>query len=180
MKHRIQNAFTLVSIAVLAGCSITSKKTDDYESRIRSAYTNNDIERANRLLAEWAATGDSRALFNLGSNYERGIGCSKTPTTAFGLMKRSAEGGYPSAYVNLSAYYLTGFGTDVDLGRALEWRTKSAAAGNMESLHLLVLSFYTGGDMHQRSMRLRPKNGSKLALPEATTSLTTAWAWVIT
>ena len=142
---KVVSAFFLSLVACVA---LANESADvNYAEKINAAYQNQDIEKATRLLTEWADSGNPRALYNLASNYERGIGVQQDPVKAFNLMKKAAMGGYAKAYINLSAYYFSGFGTPVNLDSALDWRAKSATEGNIESIQLLAYSFFTGSGL---------------------------------
>lgn len=142
---------------VIATCSAVAAQSEqkDYEKEIRNAYESQDVDNATKLLVEWAKTGNSRAQYNLASNYERGIGVEADPVRAFQLMEKAALGGYPKAFINLSAYYYSGVGTSVNMEKALAWRTKSAEEGNIESIQILVYSFYLGTGLSEKVDKAR-------------------------
>src|SRR4051812_4479900 len=97
------------SVALLVAlCGVGPVRALDeaqYAREVEAAYKAGDVSRATELLKAWAATGSPRAQYNLGVNYERGIGVEQDPKQAFTWTQKAAEGGYAQAQVNLAAYY---------------------------------------------------------------------------
>lgn len=95
---------------------------------------------------------DANGFYNLGTCYQRGIGCEKDEIKAFTCFKRSAQAGHPEALNNLGACYREGVSVAVDLPTATRYFAKSAESGNPfgELNYALALSRGEGIDKDEK------------------------------
>src|SRR6266498_5733756 len=73
---------------------------------------------------------NEEAQYNLGVNYQNGIGVEKDETKAFEYYKKSAEKGHDMAQNNLASLYKNGEGIEKNIEKALYWFNKAAENGN--------------------------------------------------
>jgi len=91
-------------------------------------------EEGARLIRLAANRNQPAAQYRLAKLYESGTGVAKDPVTARELIQRSAAGGNRIAMHDLGNYYAYGQGgLDRDIGTALEWFTKAAERGVVDS-----------------------------------------------
>ena len=87
-----------------------------------------------RLIRLSANRNQPAAQYRLAKLYESGTGLAKDPITARELIERAAIGGNRIAMHDLGNYYAYGQGgLDQDMGAALEWFTKAAERGVVDS-----------------------------------------------
>ena len=81
-----------------------------------------------------AEQGNSLAMNDLASCYDKGLGTDVNKTKAFELFEKSANLGYCFAMYNVGTYYKNGsWGVTKDLKKAREWYTKAAAQGHTDA-----------------------------------------------
>ena len=92
------------------------------------------LEDGVRLIRLSANRNQPAAQYRLAKLYESGTGIAKDPVTARELIQRAAAGGNRIAMHDLGNYYAYGQGgLDRDMGTALDWFTKAAERGVVDS-----------------------------------------------
>ena len=74
-----------------------------------------------------AAQRDANAFINLGTCYQRGLGCRQDLANAFVCFMSAAEMGHPEGMDYVSACYQFGHGTERDDDLSLLWRMRAKA-----------------------------------------------------
>lgn len=94
-----------------------------------SSLATNEFDRVMRMsfayFAQAAAMRDSNAYINLGTCYQRGLGCEQDLAMAFECFKAAAEAGNPQGMDYMSACFEYGHGVPKDTMRALYWRERA-------------------------------------------------------
>ena len=85
-----------------------------------------DLEKAICWYSKAAENGDKVSQYNLGCNYELGIGIDKDEIKAFEYYEKSAEYGLVEATFQLGYCYLNGIGTEVNKEKGFELYDKAA------------------------------------------------------
>ena len=92
------------------------------------------MEEGARLIRLAANRNQPAAQYRLAKLYESGTGISKDPITARELIERAASGGNRIAMHDLGNYHAYGQGgLDRNMGEALDWFTKAAERGVVDS-----------------------------------------------
>jgi len=92
------------------------------------------MEEGARLIRLAANRNQPAAQYRLAKLYESGTGIAKDPITARELIERAARGGNRIAMHDLGNYHAYGQGgLDRDMGEALDWFTKAAERGVVDS-----------------------------------------------
>ena len=92
------------------------------------------MEEGARLIRLSANRNQPAAQYRLAKLYESGTGIAKDPITARELIERAAEGGNRIAMHDLGNYYAYGQGgVERDISVALDWFTKAAERGVVDS-----------------------------------------------
>ncbi|MEP3656099.1 MAG: peptidoglycan-binding protein [Litorimonas sp.] len=92
------------------------------------------MEEGARLIRLAANRNQPAAQYRLAKLYESGTGIAKDPITARELIERAARGGNRIAMHDLGNYHAYGQGgLDRDMGEALDWFTKAADRGVVDS-----------------------------------------------
>src|SRR5580698_1180042 len=77
-----------------------------------------------------AERGDARAQYELGRDYQKGIGVDKDNAKAVQYLRLAAEQGYADAEVTLGSFYGQGLGVSRNVATAVSWYRKAADQGN--------------------------------------------------
>jgi TPR repeat protein len=104
-----------------------------------------EFERTKRL----AELGFYKAQFNLGVNYDNGIGVPQDYKEAFKWYRKAAEQECDRAQFNLGVMYHNGEGVHQDYKEAVKWFAKSAEQGNAEAQYELGVAYYNGRGVPQ-------------------------------
>lgn len=93
-------------------------------------------------ISKAAEQGHARALFNLGSMYQNGIGTKKDIIKAACCYTDSAAQGYASAQCNLGLMYYRGDGVSKDYLLAIKWLQEASEQGddNAKAALFLIMS----------------------------------------
>jgi len=91
-----------------------------------------------------AEQNDPQAQFDLGFEYEQGIGVEKNYAEAVKWYRKAAEQNFAPAQYNLGACYLSGEGVSKDYAEAVKWFRK-AAAQNLASAQAMLGTCYANG-----------------------------------
>jgi hypothetical protein len=86
-------------------------------------------------LQQFAAQGDPKACFELGTRYVEGDEVVQDTPRAIALFEQAAKGGVTDATFRLGKIYHDGLGVPVDYVRALDYYTTAAKAGVLEAQH---------------------------------------------
>lgn len=92
----------------------------------------NDAE-ARRWTERAAASGEPRAMHNLGLYYFDGTGGAKNAITAATWFRRAAEAGLKDSQYNLARLYEQGFGVATNAAEAYKWYLIAAAGGDPDA-----------------------------------------------
>ena len=89
--------------------------------------------------AQAATMRDPNALINLGTCYQRGMGCDQDFALAFECFRSAADAGHPDGMNYMAACYEFGHGVAKDADRARYWRMRAKAArGDKDAAEWLV------------------------------------------
>lgn len=97
-------------------------------------------------LREAAATGDAKALFEIGNRYAEGRGAAEDMQAAADWYERAAEQGLAPAQYRIGNLYEKGVGRERDVSRAKTWYQLAAAQGNASAMHNLAVLHAMGAD----------------------------------
>uniref|UniRef100_UPI00339D78B3 peptidoglycan-binding protein n=1 Tax=Aquibium sp. A9E412 TaxID=2976767 RepID=UPI00339D78B3 len=97
-------------------------------------------------LREAAASGDARAMFEIGSRYGEGRGVEADLAQAAEWYARAAELGLAPAQYRIGNFYEKGMGVERDIGRAKMWYQLAAEQGNASAMHNLGVLHAMGAD----------------------------------
>lgn len=99
-----------------------------------ATLTTNEFDRILKesfaYFSQAAALRDSNAYINLGTCYQRGIGCQQDLGLAFECFKAAAEAGNPQGMDYMSACFECGHGVKKDAMRSLYWRERAEKVRN--------------------------------------------------
>jgi len=97
-------------------------------------------------LREAAASGDPKALFEIGSRYAEGRGVPADMAEAAKWYEQAADAGLAPAQYRIGNLYEKGIGVERDVARAKTWYQLAAAQGNASAMHNLAVLFAMGAD----------------------------------
>lgn len=90
-------------------------------------------------LREAAASGDPKALYEIGNRYAEGRGVAADTARAAGWYEKAAEDGLAPAQYRLGSFYEKGIGVGRDIASARKWYARAAEAGNASAMHNLAV-----------------------------------------
>ena len=131
-----------------------------------AAEANTNYEKAAKL-------GSSAAIYNLGYNYENGVGVSVDMEKAMGLYKQAAALGDAEAMTNVGWGYENGKGLEQNNEKAAEWYRNAADAGNAQAMNNLGLAYENGRGVEKNSEKAAEwyRKSSDLGNADAMTNL---------
>lgn len=97
-------------------------------------------------LREAAATGDPKALFEIGNRYAEGRGVAEDVAKAVSWYEKAAEQDLAPAQYRVGSFYEKGMGVARDIAKAKQWYEKAAANGNASAMHNLAVLHAMGTD----------------------------------
>jgi localization factor PodJL len=97
-------------------------------------------------LREAAASGDSKALFEIGARYADGRGVPADMKEAAKWYEKSADLGFAPAQYRIGNLYEKGNGVGRDAKKAKTWYQLAANQGNASAMHNLAVLFAMGAD----------------------------------
>lgn len=97
-------------------------------------------------LRDAAASGDAKALFEIGSRYAESRGGKEDMAAAAKWYEKSAELGFAPAEYRIGNFYEKGIGVARDIKKAKTWYQLSAAQGNASGMHNLAVLFAMAAD----------------------------------
>jgi len=97
-------------------------------------------------LREAAASGDAKAMFEIGSRYAEGRGGKQNLTEAAKWYERAADAGLAPAQYRIGNFYEKGTGVERDLKKAKTWYQMAAEQGNASAMHNLAVLYAMGAD----------------------------------
>jgi localization factor PodJL len=95
-------------------------------------------------LREAAASGDSKAFFEIASRYADGRGVEKDLKQAAKYYAKAADAGFAPAQFRIGSFYEKGMGVDRDAVKAKTWYQMAAEQGNSSAMHNLAVLFAMG------------------------------------
>ena len=95
-------------------------------------------------LREAAASGDAKALFEIGSRYADGRGVAKDPKKAVEWYQKAADAGFAPAQFRLGSLYEKGIGVERTPAKAKMLYQLAAEQGNASAMHNLAVLFAMG------------------------------------
>lgn len=90
-------------------------------------------------LRQAAASGNAKALFEVGRRYTKGVNGTPDMKEAALWYQRAADLGYAPAQYRLGNFYEKGHGVSSDVNQAAAWYKKSADNGNALAMHNLAV-----------------------------------------
>ncbi|MEO3386378.1 peptidoglycan-binding protein [Mesorhizobium sp. CAU 1741] len=127
--------------------------TDEGAAEIEAAPAAGDqttvvipVEAGPAPLREAAATGDPKALFEIGNRYADARGVEQDMATAAEWYRQAAEQGLAPAQYRIGNMYEKGLGLETDLAQAKSWYTLAAEQGNASAMHNLAVLNAMGAD----------------------------------
>lgn len=97
-------------------------------------------------LREAAATGDPKALFEIGNRHAEGRGVAEDMAAAAEWYEKAAEEGLAPAQYRIGNLYEKGVGVERDIAIAKKWYELAAAQGNASAMHNLAVLHAMGAD----------------------------------
>ncbi|MER9948027.1 peptidoglycan-binding protein [Mesorhizobium sp. M0047] len=97
-------------------------------------------------LRDAAASGDAKALFEIGSRYAEARGVKEDMAAAAKWYEKSAELGFAPAEYRIGNFYEKGIGVARDIKKAKIWYQLSAEQGNASGMHNLAVLFAMAAD----------------------------------
>ncbi|MER8461624.1 peptidoglycan-binding protein [Mesorhizobium sp. M1396] len=97
-------------------------------------------------LRDAAASGDAKALFEIGSRYAESRGVKEDMAAAAKWYEKSAELGFAPAEYRIGNFYEKGIGVARDIKKAKTWYQLSAEQGNASGMHNLAVLFAMAAD----------------------------------
>ena len=97
-------------------------------------------------LREAAASGDPKALYEIGNRYAEGRGVAEDMAKAAQWYEKAAEHGLAPAQYRLGSFYEKGVGVARDVARARHWYQQAAERGNASAMHNLAVLHAMGAD----------------------------------
>lgn len=109
-----------------------------------SGSSDDNARRAFSWYARAAALGHTKAMFNMGGCYLRGLGTPRDEAKALDCFSRAAAGGDERAQLVVARCYENGIGVQADTDRAMNWLLKSAQQQNADAQFILASYLLTG------------------------------------
>ncbi len=97
-------------------------------------------------LREAAASGDAKALFEVGSRFAEGRGVTVDMKQAATWYEKSADLGFAPAQYRIGNFFEKGTGVERDTAKAKIWYEKAATQGNASAMHNLAVLYAMGAD----------------------------------
>lgn len=110
-------------------------KQEDYKTETARSFL---------MFSKAAAMKDANGLYNLGTCYVQGYGCTKDMDLALDCFRSASELGHPGAINNLGGFYRDGIIVRKDVGMAFKWFEKAAQLGNAYGQLNLGLAYQRG------------------------------------
>jgi localization factor PodJL len=95
-------------------------------------------------LREAAASGDPKALFEIGSRYAEGRGVAKDLKEAAKYYTQAADSGFAPAQFRIGSFHEKGLGVERDASKAKTFYQMAAEQGNASAMHNLAVLFAMG------------------------------------
>lgn len=93
---------------------------------------------------EKARTGDPKAMFQVGSQFYGGYGCTQSYEKAYQWWKAAAEKGEIKSFNNVGYCYKEGDGVEQDLEESVKWFHKGSEKGDSFAMRNLAGSYLEG------------------------------------
>ena len=121
-----------------------------------------------KRLMKRANANDPSGFFVLGGIYRRGGELSQDATKSFEMMNKAAELGLPMAHYNVYVAYLTGYGVERDLDKAVRHLMLAAIGGDEVARHKLGIQEAQLGNMNRamKHFMIAARSGYDDALKE--------------
>lgn len=116
----------------------------DFLDRANAARSSEQYATAAEWYGKAAERGNVIAQYELGHQYQQGLGVAKDPAKALEWFRKAADQGHPVAQVNLGTMYQEGSGVTKDDAQAVQWYTKSAEQGNGQAETRLGFMYESG------------------------------------
>lgn len=104
------------------------------------------LEAGPDALRDAAASGDTKALYEIGNRFMDGRGVSSDYAKAAQWYELAATRGFAPAQYRLGNFFEKGLGVERDLAKAREWYRQAAEQGNTSAMHNLAVLFAAGAD----------------------------------
>jgi localization factor PodJL len=95
-------------------------------------------------LREAAASGDPKAMFEIGSRYAEGRGVTKDLAEAAKYYTKSADSGFAPAQFRIGSFHEKGLGVERDASKAKTFYQMAAEQGNASAMHNLAVLYAMG------------------------------------
>ena len=112
----------------------------------QSDVTEIPVEAGPVALRDAAASGDAKAMFEIGNRYAEGQGVSEDLAKAAEWYTKAAEQGLAPAQYRLGNMYEKGIGVQRDLAQAKVWYERAAMQGNANAMHNLAVLYAMGAE----------------------------------
>ncbi|MET3792139.1 peptidoglycan-binding protein [Aquamicrobium terrae] len=97
-------------------------------------------------LRDAAASGDAKALFEIGARYAEGRGVQEDMAAAAKWYESAADKGLAPAQYRIGNFYEKGIGVERDTDKARRWYEMAAGQGNASAMHNLAVLLAMGPD----------------------------------
>jgi localization factor PodJL len=95
-------------------------------------------------LREAAASGDPKAVFEIGSRYAEGRGVTKDLAQAAKYYTQAADAGFAPAQFRIGSFFEKGLGVERDASKAKTFYQMAAEQGNASAMHNLAVLYAMG------------------------------------
>jgi localization factor PodJL len=95
-------------------------------------------------LREAAASGDPKAMFEIGSRYAEGRGVTKDLAQAATYYTKAADAGFAPAQFRIGSFHEKGLGVERDASKAKTFYQMAAEQGNASAMHNLAVLYAMG------------------------------------
>lgn len=133
LQQNVDLGIEFLEKAVAAGNEVAALDLAKYY--LFGFYLDQDIDKSVQYYIKAADMGNPEAQNEIATYYLQGSnGFIKDENKAFELLELSAEKGYASAQHNISLCYYNGWGTAINIDRAIFWCEQAASNGNQDAI----------------------------------------------
>jgi TPR repeat protein len=137
--------YFLTLIAVFLLLTGTARADGDAYATGMAALKAKDYQTAFDILLPLAESGDSKAQYEIGYMYDRGLGRPEDNQMAVPYFRNAAEQGNPRAQVEMGDYAKWGAGgVEINHQIAFDWYLKAAIQGHPEGYSAMAISYCVG------------------------------------
>lgn len=136
---------------VILGCDGDPRRSKRSATQPRTPDLNKDppssLTDPTGYHAYWLAkaeNGDAEAMFQVGTQFRDGMGCSSSKRKAFDWWEKAAEAGHVKSMSNIGYCYDQGDAVPQDYTEALRWYRKAADLGDSLAMKNVAMMYLSG------------------------------------